>query len=57
MNLATLSLGDITGFNIVVCLSSRGYEFSFGTSLAKVDSIGVEKNCVRQTDKHYVIFI
>ena len=28
--------------------TSRGYELSFGTSLAMVGQLGADKNCVRQ---------
>ena len=32
---------------------SRPYELSLGTSFAKVDRLGAENGCCRQTDRHY----
>ena len=33
---------------------SLGYVLALGSSLAKVARLGAEKNCVKQTDRHYV---
>ena len=42
--------GDYTALRIQ-SRPSLGYEVSFGTSLAKVDRLGEENNCVKQTDR------
>ena len=57
INLATRDApSDYTDL-IISPRPSRGYELSVGNSFTKVSRLGAEKNCVGQTDRHYVIYI
>ena len=36
---------------VLASIPSLGYDLFFGTSLAKVDCLGAENNCVKHTDR------